>query len=109
MRAVEALRQRIPAGEGEDLDYTPVHMSESDSDEEEFEMVPMIGDGQRGGGRGEGEADDGSERKRSRRGRRFTPHYTPRYSNLKMLKRKQLDASLAYGRAGPCEHLGTVP
>ncbi|CAM9684069.1 unnamed protein product, partial [Choristocarpus tenellus] len=30
------------------------------------------------------------------------PHYTPIYTNIKALRRKQLDATVSYGKAGPC-------
>lgn len=104
MRAVEALRLRVPGTSGEGSNYAPLEPSDSgDEGEEGFEMVEMLGEGERN-------ADDDcyAVERRGRRGRRargLTPHYTPRYSNLKVLRRKQLDASLTYGRAGPCEHL----
>ncbi|CAM9570494.1 unnamed protein product [Discosporangium mesarthrocarpum] len=43
-------------------------------------------------------ADDDSEGQ----GYEYEPQYTPLYTNMKVLRRKQLDATLAYRRAGPC-------
>lgn len=124
MRAVETLRQRLPGAVGNTLGYSPVQASDSENDIDdadggrgEFELSRGYAGGDRfnnrdgrrprrragsggatgvrggvGGGRQEEDEDD-----------MLWPPYTPLYTNMKVLRRKRLDASMMYSRAGPCE------
>ncbi|CAB1107765.1 unnamed protein product [Ectocarpus sp. CCAP 1310/34] len=118
MRAVETLRQRLPPS----LGYAPVLLSDSDDDDGdggrgEFE----IAGGNFGGGRhqdrdlrrprrrvgGGGEAGGGATMtggggRQEEEDDLLWPPYTPLYTNMKVLRRKRLDASMMYSRAGPC-------
>lgn len=122
MRAVETLRQRLPGAVGTTLGYSPVQASDSEDDNDDAD-----------GGRGEFELGRSymSDRFSNRDGRRprrragsggaagaragagagreeddmLWPPYTPLYTNMKVLRRKRLDASMMYPRAGPCEYL----
>eukprot|EP00903_Cladosiphon_okamuranus_P014987 g13871.t1 len=113
MRAVETLRQRLPPTVGGTLGYAPVQLSDSeDGDGAGIEfgsggLQSRDGRGPRrrpgsggaardagagaGGGLGQEEEDD-----------MLWPPYTPLYTNMKNLRRKRLDASIKYPRAGPC-------
>lgn len=106
MRAVDALRQKVAPSIGGALGYAPVELSddeEEDSGREacfEFELGPagddFLGEGRRRRRpRKERDAEEGSGE--------LSPQYTPLYSNMKVLRRKRLDASMGYYRAGPCE------
>ena len=103
MRAVKVLRQRMPASVGDAQGYTPIQLSdvdEGDGDEKEYWAS---GDEQgvgrrrrRRSGAGAGEARRLGDRESD-----LWPHYTPLYTNMKVLRRKRLDASMVYYRAGP--------
>lgn len=101
---MDALRQRIAPAVGGTLGYTPVQLSDSedlDDDDSEF----TSGDELREPRRRRSRRGDRSEVGGARRGRdgELWPHYTPLYTNMKVLRRKRLDASMVYYRAGPCE------
>lgn len=86
------------------LEYASVNHSDDEDDDnsdgyELTKVTGMKGDGEGGAGiawqprRGDGE---------------MGPHYTPLYSNLKVQRRKHLDASVGKGGAGSCEQYSVV-
>lgn len=111
MRAVETLRQRVslPLGGGGAQGYTPVHPSDSedvDGDDSDFDLGmggEEFGEGSRARGRGVGRVSAGGGRRSGRDEDLLWPPYTPLYTNMKVLRRKRLDASMVYYRAGKCE------
>ncbi|CAM9892642.1 unnamed protein product [Laminaria digitata] len=112
MRTVENLRQRVslPMGGGGASGYTPVHPSDSedpDGDGSDFEFGVVggeeFGEGSRARGRGVGRVSAGGGGRRNGRDEDLLwPPYTPLYTNMKVLRRKRLDASMVYYRAGKC-------
>lgn len=111
MRAVETLRQRIslPMGGGAAQGYTPVHPSDSedaDGDGSDYDLGTgdeEFGEGSRARGRGVGRVSAGGGRRGGREEDLLWPPYTPLYTNMKVLRRKRLDASMVYYRAGKCK------
>lgn len=126
MRAVETLRQRLPATVGGTLGYAPVQLSDSeDGDGAGVEFGSGGGsfgrdvggaglqsrDGRRPRrrpGSGGAERDTGAGGGREEDDDMLWPPYTPLYTNMKVLRRKRLDASMMYPRAGPCECQVTI-
>ena len=123
MRAVETLRQRLPPTVGGTLGYAPVQLSDSEDGDGAGLEFGSGGFGRDGGGLQSsrdglrrprrrlgdgGAARDGSGAGAGAGGQEeeddmLWPPYTPLYTNMKVLRRKRLDASMMYPRAGPCE------
>lgn len=104
MNAVESLRRRVaPGAVARSLGYAPLSFSDDGED-----TVDDVGGGyELGGIRGEysGEVGEVGVRRQARRRHDddLRPHYTPLYLNVKVQRRKVLDASSAERRIGPCE------
>lgn len=122
MKAVEALRQRVPVAVGGTLGYDPVQLSDADdATDDDFEFGNLgreFSDGRRrrgrrgsqGGFRTIGDSRGGDESKRRDQDEdELWPHYTPLYTNMKVLNRKRLDASMVYYRAGPSKFYPLFP
>lgn len=111
MRAVETLRQRVSLNMGSAgaQGYTPVHPSDSedfDGDGSDYEFGgggDEFSEGSRTRGRSGGRGSSGGGRRSGREEDLLWPPYTPLYTNMKVLRRKRLDASMVYYRAGKCK------
>lgn len=104
MKSVEALRQRVSSSVGGTLGYAPVQLSDSDEDDYEYGGFGERRTRVRTGRAGEGALGvKEAETTESDEDKLLWPHYTPLYTNMKVLNRKRLDASMVYYRAGPCK------
>lgn len=91
------------------MEYTQLQQfdEEVNGDEEKdyWASGDELGVGRRRRWRSPESAGAGEGRRLGDRESDLWPHYTPLYTNMKVLRRKRLDASMVYYRAGPGERL----
>lgn len=103
MRSVEALRQRGGSSVEGTVEYTQLQQLEEDEEKDYWASGDELGVGRRRRWRSKESAGAGEGRRLGDRESDLWPHYTPLYTNMKVLRRKRLDASMVYYRAGPGE------
>lgn len=85
------------------MEYTQLQQFDEGEEKDYWASGDELGVGRRRRWRSRESTGAGEGRRLGDRESDLWPHYTPLYTNMKVLRRKRLDASMVYYRAGPGE------